>query len=744
MDKVAADRLKKYIGLIAKKHGGLEGLKDTIGKLKNGAKRSGLEATGADDSANVVVDAAQRAVESMERDREPTSQEMNGLEAIIDADLRPVIDVVGGKFQSTHFLWTKLSTDAGIRGRLEGCIASIGRIELPGHPKLPFGGTGFIVGNGLVMTNRHVAEIFTDGLGTRSLTFKPDRRAGLDFLREQGQPTGPVFEVTRVVMIHPFWDMALLAVSGLDQRPTLRLSLKDARETEGHDIAVIGYPAFDPRNPADVQQNLFDGKFGIKRLQPGELHGRLNTASFQKLVPAATHDCSTLGGNSGSALIDLDTGEVLGLHFGGRYREQNYAVPASELARDQRVVDTGVLFGGTPHPDRTDWADWWSRADSGEAVSSSDNGAAAMSGGSGGHSTTSSVTAGNSDGTLTVEVPIRISISVGSVRPTASLVRAGSTSAETGDTEAMVEPIHNTNFSTRSGYDPDFLGDGFRVPMPDPVDPQVLASTKTGGKVLKYQNFSIKMHAKRRLAVVTASNVTREPKLRKPEPGRDYTRKGLTGLGEHDIEKWFLDPRMDAEFQIPDVFFTKDRKAFDKGHIVRREDVAWGSTYEKVRTGNGDSYHVTNCSPQVGGFNQSQKGEDNWGDLENHVFSQAATERLCVLAGPVLKNDDQVFHGVGDGGVKLRAKIPSRFWKVIVARVEDGIAAYGFVLEQDLDDVQFEEFVVAEEFVPKMKRVSAIAKMAGISFDQAILDADQFDSARGVEMAFQTGSALEN
>src|SRR6185436_17440413 len=144
----------------------------------------------------------------------------------------------------------------------------------------------------------------------------------------------------------------------------------------------------------------------------------------------------------------------------------------------------------------------------------------------------------------------------------------------------------------------------------------------------------------------------------------------------------FIDPRMDDKFQIPDVFFTKDRQAFDKGHIVRRDDVAWGNTYDKLRTANGDSYHVTNCSPQVSAFNQSAKGEDNWGDLENHVLSEAASERLCVLAGPVLANNDQVFHGVGDGGVKLRAKIPRRFWKVIVSRVEDGLASYGFVLKQ--------------------------------------------------------------
>jgi V8-like Glu-specific endopeptidase len=41
--------------------------------------------------------------------------------------------------------------------------------------------------------------------------------------------------------------------------------------------------------------------------------------SFEGVVKAMVHDSSTLGGNSGSAVIDTETGEVLALHFGGEY-----------------------------------------------------------------------------------------------------------------------------------------------------------------------------------------------------------------------------------------------------------------------------------------------------------------------------------------------------------------------------------------------------------------------------------------
>jgi endonuclease G, mitochondrial len=187
------------------------------------------------------------------------------------------------------------------------------------------------------------------------------------------------------------------------------------------------------------------------------------------------------------------------------------------------------------------------------------------------------------------------------------------------------------------------------------------------------------------------------------------------------------------------VFFTKDRKAFDKGHIIRRDDVAWGQTCELLRRANGDTYHVTNCSPQTAAFNRSNSGDDNWGDLENHVLSSASKERLTLFAGPVLDPADTVFVGKGDQGRQIRAKIPTRYWKVVVAPVQEGIAAFGFVLEQDLSDVAF-EYVPAEEFVPHMYPLADIQDMAGVRFPAIVLDADQYDTVRGAEVSINAGA----
>ena len=58
-----------------------------------------------------------------------------------------------------------------------------------------------------------------------------------------------------------------------------------------------------------VMREVFDDIYGVKRLQPGTI-----VTESSEII---THDCSTLGGNSGSPLIDLSTGEAVGLHFSG-------------------------------------------------------------------------------------------------------------------------------------------------------------------------------------------------------------------------------------------------------------------------------------------------------------------------------------------------------------------------------------------------------------------------------------------
>ena len=655
-----------------------------------------------------------------------SSRETYLAEAIIIPDLRPAVLVQDNDFTIDHAAWSDYVAGTPEHARLAAALPSVGRIELVNNPGIPYGGTGFVVAPGLVMTNRHVAALFASGVGTRNLRFINQLGAGIDFQREYGMADpGTPIAVREVVMIHPYWDLALLRVEGLEDRAPLRFAAVEPDQNSPRRCAVIGYPAFDPRNPADVQNQVFNGIYNVKRLQPGLLNGRRPIDSFGKTVPAATHDASTLGGNSGSVIIEAASGLALGLHFAGLYRDTNFAVPACDLARDQRMIDAGIEFAPAGTAASGPWDAFWSRvsteaADTTSPPSTVTSGAGAGGGGSGGGVVV--LGAGDANG-VRVRVPLEIELTIGVTG--VSLGNAAAVASDTA-TEKMVEPYHDPIDLPRGGYDPDFLG--VRVPLPTARHPGDCATLADGSIELTYYHFSVVMNRKRRLALFTASNVDARATAKQPEPGYKYTRAGLSGLGEGDVEKWFTDPRIRGVEQLPDRFFTKDRKAFDKGHLVRREDVAWGNSFSEVRRANGDTYFVTNCSPQTAGFNRSNR-RDNWGALEDIVLKQAATERYCVFAGPVLKDSDPDFAGVDDLGA-IAIKIPQKYWKIVVAREGESLKSYGFVIAQDLTDVAM-EFAVPESWVPHMVRLSDLsAELDSIDFPPEVMAGDQFDAVR--------------
>ena len=104
-----------------------------------------------------------------------------------------------------------------------------------------------------------------------------------------------------------------------------RSALAAAPARAGQQVAVIGYPARDSRVPDEqLMQSIFGDVYDKKRLAPGQV--------TEVRPDTLLHDCSTVGGNSGSVLVDLATGEAIGLHFAGRFLEANYAVPATVVA----------------------------------------------------------------------------------------------------------------------------------------------------------------------------------------------------------------------------------------------------------------------------------------------------------------------------------------------------------------------------------------------------------------------------
>lgn len=259
------------------------------------------------------------------------------LEAIVLVLGRPVLLVRDDDVDLTALetdSWRKRLENA--RAALRAAIPSVGRIELDHHPRLDWGGTGWLVADDVVVTNRHVAELFARR-ERETFVFRPSLQgpmgARLDF-REEHETADPAeFRIAEVLHIEEDAgpDMAFLRIdwssgAAVDGRPAIRLA---ASGVPGREVAVIGYPAKDSRTriPEEMDR-IFGNIYNVKRLAPGELTGGADRADL------ATHDCTTLGGNSGSVVVDLETGEALALHFAGREQDRNFAVPAA-LVRDR-------------------------------------------------------------------------------------------------------------------------------------------------------------------------------------------------------------------------------------------------------------------------------------------------------------------------------------------------------------------------------------------------------------------------
>lgn len=266
------------------------------------------------------------------------------LESIILGNgLRPAFDIQGDSYGILPSLWQDLNDR---RAMISPLIRGIGRVDLTGHPKLTYAGTAFVCGERRLITNRHVAQLFTEGLGSGAqLSFTPGITPSLDLKQEVGSTISVAVQMTAPVLILEEWDIAVLEIGQLPGNVApLPIVASAPAGIEDRMGAVIGYPAFDPSEDLIQQIQIFRGVFDKKRLQPGRLKGLQPAESFGRSVQALTHDCTTLGGNSGSAVIDVDTGKVVGIHFSGQPLIANYAVPMWLLADDQRVRDSGVEF----------------------------------------------------------------------------------------------------------------------------------------------------------------------------------------------------------------------------------------------------------------------------------------------------------------------------------------------------------------------------------------------------------------
>lgn len=320
------------------------GIKDRLDLTKSELYRIIKEHLGSEkelyEIADQIVENAKEALHVLKDEDEERLREnralLEGLETIVRTDgSRPSFMIRNGEVdRSTSPVGVWSDTLDASADLLRDAIACVGRIDLPSATQ-GFEGTGFLIQENLILTNRHVLQAIATRNNDGEWTFKPG--AAIDFGHEFRALesvhrralksvlfTGskPILEVGPVD--HTKLDLALIELepAGQNERPRTFLDVDVSSDWSQPELIMytVGYPAnpgIGAFNPS-LLELLFKTTYGCKRLAPG-----LVIQSHANVQPWTTaHDATTLGGNSGSLVVVAGREKAsAGLHYGGRRSE---------------------------------------------------------------------------------------------------------------------------------------------------------------------------------------------------------------------------------------------------------------------------------------------------------------------------------------------------------------------------------------------------------------------------------------
>jgi S1-C subfamily serine protease len=265
-------------------------------------------------------DLAQAGMDALRRGQVPSPAQIAALQSVIKA-LRPSLLSERGLLETLpayqRYAPGVVEEWNAFRAKARPLLYSVGRIDRVDGSSRDALATGFVVAAGVLATNTHVLDALS--AGERRLE---KGQAVVLFGQEFGvAPDRPAVAITQVLAVHPSLDMCLLEI---EDAAVSSWEIDSSALGKGARIAAIGYPQDDPRSPV-FRDVIFQNRYGVKRGAPGEIRGTAPSAVF--------HDCSTLGGNSGSPLVDLQTGRVVGIHRDGPlFLFRNEAVDGASLS----------------------------------------------------------------------------------------------------------------------------------------------------------------------------------------------------------------------------------------------------------------------------------------------------------------------------------------------------------------------------------------------------------------------------
>jgi Trypsin-like peptidase domain len=297
------------------------------------------------------------------------ADDRDGLEAVIRTNgSRPVLFV---QHDTVDLAAPSIGAYAASLGPVRDAVSevcrSVGRVDDPGAGALGYQGTAWMIGDGLVATNYHVLAAIAPGgarvgdrfagrlnpgvavhFGHEARNPMPERRFPIRRVVQVGRSGDPQFTVPGTNGLNfDGLDLAVLElepVAGRPFPPPLPVARGDDPLTPGssagpgRQVYLVGYPG--DGTTRDLFVTLFHGVKSVKRLAPGEIMQGPGAVEHDHRGWVLSHDASTLGGSSGSALVDLDASgrTVLGLHFAGHHERQNWAHATERMTTELAPV----------------------------------------------------------------------------------------------------------------------------------------------------------------------------------------------------------------------------------------------------------------------------------------------------------------------------------------------------------------------------------------------------------------------
>ncbi|BCH23521.1 trypsin-like serine peptidase [Mesorhizobium sp. L-8-3] len=292
--------------------------------------------------------------------------ELASLEAVVCADgSRPTLLLRDGQVPLDHPMIGDWHDVIGpLQEQIVTAASAVCRVQPAGGSSEVYFGTGFLVDRdeALVLTNQHVLGAVLARSSTKWERVGPDYRIYEGVFAEfGGEADRPESKLFKVVQARPTpaegLDVSLLKLEAVPTSPDLPPALTLDMSSEKADgslisLCAIGFPGppgatFGLHSGVDfgwVHNQLFGGRYGLKRLAPGKVHRPISTVSNELKKWVFGHDLTTLRGSSGSPMIAwLDGGRAFGIHFSGVTAESNFAHSAF-AARDvlQAFLEPGI------------------------------------------------------------------------------------------------------------------------------------------------------------------------------------------------------------------------------------------------------------------------------------------------------------------------------------------------------------------------------------------------------------------